>query len=167
MAITVTTQSDLKDIDQAPLAAGMQRALVAGLASWSTDRQGLGGRLAASAWALYGWTRRSTAYMRRQSRGQWGVLPFVSPPRKKSYGGIGKFLYSLTKPGIGHNVYHGTVSSTEASAILTVAAARGLNFAREGGIYLDEWGRMYPADQLGIEPRLERLGDQALQQAIT
>jgi hypothetical protein len=164
--IQTSTQSDVGDLDQAPIAREVQRACVEALGDWAKDRQGLGGRLAASSWLLYNWTRRSASYMARQARGQWGVLPFVSPPRKKQYGGIGKFLFSLTKPGRGHNVYTGQLTATEASAELTVPAARGLNFARNGGIYLDEWGRLYPADEAGITPRIERMGEQALQKAV-
>ncbi len=166
MAITTTTTSDIPALDQAKLAENMQDAVVRGLGVWAADRQGLGGRLSASSWALYGWTRRSHGYQKRQQRGVWGVLPYVSPPRRKTYGGIGKFLFALTKPGKGHNVTPGQVTATEASAILTVPAARGLNFARNGGVYLDEWGRLYPADAAGITPRIETLGDKALQKAV-
>lgn len=164
---TTTTTSDIPALDRAPLAERMQGAVVASLASWAADRQGLGGRLSASSWALYGWTPRSPSYRKRQARGQWGVLPYVSPPRRKTYGGLGKFLYALTRPGRGHTVSPAGVTATEASAVLTVPAARGLNFSRHGGVYLEEWGRLYPADEAGINPRLISHGDAALQKAIT
>lgn len=165
--IQTSTQSDVADIDRAPIAREAQRACVDGLGGWAKDRQGLGGRLSASSWTLYSWTRRSASYMARQARGQWGVLPYVSPPSKKSYGGVGKLLFSLTKPGVGHNLYTGQLTATEASAELTVPAARGLNFARNGGVYLDEWGRLFRADEVGITPRIERLGEEALRKAMT
>jgi hypothetical protein len=166
MAITTTTTSDIPALNQAPLAEGMQAAAVRGLGGWAADRQGLGGRLSASSWALYGWTKRSPEYQRRQQRGIWGVLPYVSPPRRNTYGGIGKFLFALTKPGQGHNVIPGELTDTEASAVLTVPTPRGLNFARNGGVYLDEWGRLYPVDEAAITPRIETLGDTALQKAV-
>lgn len=164
--IVYQSDSDIHRLQDAPIARNLQGAIVTALSDWATSRNGLAGRLSASSWSLYGWTRRSSGYQKRQLRGQWGILPYVSPPRRTSYGGVGKFLYALTKPGIGHNVYSGTSSDTEASGILTVPAARGLNFARNGGIYLEEWGHLYPADVAGIAPRIERLGDQAIQKAI-
>jgi hypothetical protein len=164
--IVYTTSTDLLQLGDAPIAQRAQPAVAAALAGWAVDRTGLGGRLAASAWSLYGWTQRSPSYQERQARGQWGILPYVSPPRKARYGGIGKFLYALTKPGIGHRVYNGTATRDTASADLTVPAARGLNFSRNGGVYLEEWGHLYPADSAGIEPRLYRLVDQAIQKEL-
>lgn len=160
-----TTTDDVLTLDRLPLAQGAQPAVQQGLSRWAADRQGLGGRLAQSSWSLYGWTRRSPAYQAKQAKSVFGVLPYVSP-RTSGYKGIGKFLHALTQPGRGHNVYAGPVSDRTASADLTVRAARGLNFARSAGVYLAEWGRMYPADQIGIEQRIVQTADRALQKVI-
>lgn len=166
MAFLITHETATDKLPPQAIARGMQSGVFAGLSVWAQDRQGLGGRLASDSWTLYGWTRRSPGYEKRQARGQWGVLPFVSPPTRKSYGGIGKFLFSLTRPGQGHNVYSGPVSETQAEATLTVPAARGLNFARNGGVYLAEWGKVYPADEAGIEARIVPAADRAIQEEL-
>lgn len=160
-----TTDDDVQRLAEIRLAQNVQPAVQSALATWAADRQGLGGRLAASSWALYGWTRRSPGYQAKQAKSVFGVLPYVSP-RTSGYKGIGKFLHALTKPGRGHNVYAGPVTDRSASADLTVRAARGLNFLRNAGTYLDEWSRMHPADVAGIEPHLARLADAALQKAV-
>ena len=168
MAIILTTRSDLAQLERAPLARGLQRACVDGLASWSADRKGLGGRLAASSWAVYGWTRRSAGYEKRQTRGPFGILPYVSP-RSKGYGSIGKMLFALTIPGRGHNVMAGQCNSVEADAVMTAPGARGLNFqAGKGHIstYLAEWSRIYPHEEIEISRRIAAVADKRIEEEL-
>ncbi len=118
----------------------VQAGQLATLRDWGADRQGLGKRLSASAWTLYGFTHRSPEYEKRVARVFGEPLPYVSP--KLTGYSSGKFLHTLTKPS-GHTVRPAPAPAGQVASELAVPAARGLNFAKAGGVYLAEWGRLY------------------------
>ncbi len=119
------------------------------LREWAGDsRNGLGVRLSERAWALYGFTPRSDRYTERLLKVFGKILPYVSPKLKAKGGGpyTGKFIWNLTKENTGHRVFAGPRHGSVAESILTVRSARGLNFSRNGGVYLREWHKAYPTE---------------------
>ena len=145
------------------LAQASGQAAQVTLAEWAGDRAtGLGARLAGTALARYGFTPRSPRYVDRVRRAFGSYLPYVSP-RLRGYKTM-KFLHGLTRPGVGHRVSPGQVSGTAGSAVLTVPAARALNFSRAGGVYAQEWGQLYPHEAVQLETTLAKRLDQAAEQ---
>ena len=136
----------LPDVD---LAGAGRRGAVGGVEGWASDAAGIGARFRADAFARLRLSRRSGKYRKEQLARLGQELPYVSPRNM-----INKFRDLVRIAGIGHRV----ISSQTANggeAVLTVAASRGLNFARRNGRYLEEWATLAPVEADDITARVE------------
>lgn len=154
IAFRTSTRGDATEkLAQVDLAQPTLRGLHEAVGGWAHDRRGLGARLASDAMARFGFHARSSNYTTRVIKAWGKYMPFVSP-RRSGYGGVGKFLYSLTVPGKGHTLIDGSRSDSKVEVVLSVPSPRGLNFKAGNGVYLEEWCRQYPFEDAEIEKRM-------------
>lgn len=150
MSIKFDASGSATTLDKAPLSEAGVIAARETLEAFAQSPQGIIQRFTHESFGRLGLTRRSQDYQKKQISIFGTTLPYVSPRNNPN-----KFRDLIRVPNVGHRVVASDVQGNGV-AIMTAAAARGLNFHR---MYLAQWSRLHSLEESQIMNDLhERLG---------